>query len=566
VKLANSRIGSVGEGPIVVVLVIALLVFPTSIGVFQSAGTKVRSAGGTANDFVVPVTIGTYGNAWRGYLSFGLWQFSPVDLSPLHSYLVVMNTNGQLLYLRESNELPSYWPVKYIAEDTLMFMGEPDSLATHFWHLSTNKTDDFPNVWGHHDIEYNPFTRTFLTLRDYIRVIDGKNVLMDHIIELDRAGDVLWSWDTYADGHIGLDDECPCNDTAGGSSGYLPGQTLIDLTHSNSLQWEFNENMSKNIIYLNMRAQNTFCKINKTTDRLDWCVGEHGSFRLYDTNGRKVQNLWYHSHDLTEIRPNVFTMFDNDYHNTTLPCPQSFNGTGLHSRLLEITVNEQNMTAQENWSWSAPSDYWTPYWGSVNVLPNGDVIGAFGSNSHYVPNSAGASVVEVNPNGKVVRTYIFPYGWGIYRVEPIGIQTSADYDGLTHTSDFNITLRTHNELGGVGGIYYRINNGTTESVSVDGEPQITTVGANNTLEFWSVDKAGIEETPHNMLTGIKLARSAPNSEVGIPADKGLTEVTVILATAVVLMLVTFLYLRRIGRSEKKHRTMRTPVTAMLAAP
>jgi len=312
---------------ILTVLLISFFGFPRNAsGVELPKGTAYTGVA-NSNGFTVPVTIQTTGNAWNGYLAFGLWQFSPIDLSPRHSYLVVMTTNGQLLYLRESNDIPSYWPVKYIKEDTLMFMGEPDSLSTHFWNMKTNKTVDLMNVWGHHDIVYNPITDTFLTLRDYIRVIDGKNVLMDNVDELDTQGNILWSWDTYANGHFSLNDECPCNDTSGGSSGYLPGQVLIDLTHSNSLQWDF----KTNIIYLNMRAQDTFCKIDKTTTRTIWCLGEHGNFTLYNLNGQKVSSLWYHSHDVQEVAPDIFTMFDNDYHNTTLPCPQTFNGTGLHS-------------------------------------------------------------------------------------------------------------------------------------------------------------------------------------------------------------------------------------------
>jgi hypothetical protein len=526
---------------------IALLSFSrSSIGAQPSNGAvhSVDSASGT---FVVPVKIDTTGEAWNGYLAFGLWQYNSTNLSPLHGYLVVMTTSGQLLYLRRSNDLPSYWPVKYTSQDTLMFMGEPDSMATHFWHMAANKTDDFMNVWGHHDIEYNLVTHTFHTLRDYIRTIAGKNVLMDRIVELSAAGVVLWTWDTYADGHFSLNDECPCNDTAGSSSGYLAGPTLIDLTHSNSLQWD----ISENIIYLNMRALNTFCKIDKTTSQVIWCIGQHGDFALYNAKGKKVPSLWYHAHDVREVQPGVFSMFDNEYHNTTLPCEQNFNGTGLHSRMLEITVSEQNMTAHESWSWSAPSAYWTPYWGSVNVLPNADMIAAFGSQSHYVPNSVGAELVEVNLKGEVVRTYTFPYGWGIYRIEPIGLQTVADYDGTTHTGDFKINLSTLNGLGGIKDIYYRINNGTTKSVQVDGQPEITTEGANNTLEYWSVDNTGIEETPHRILTGIRLIESTTSAlDTNSPLNNGWTEFAIIFSIAIVLVLGATVYSRKIRRHRK----------------
>jgi hypothetical protein len=447
-------------------------------------------------------------------LAFGLWQYDPSDLSPVGSYLVVMTTNGQLLYLRRSSDTTSYWPIKNVSSDTFMYMGEPDSLATHFWNVKTNKTVDFPKVWGHHDIEFNPQTGTFLTLRDYVTEIDGHTVLMDKIVELDHTGAVLWSWDTYDDGHFSLKDECPCNDTTGGLSGYLPGQVMIDLTHSNTVQWVFD----KNIIYFNMRALNTFCKIDKTTHQTVWCLGEHGNFALYDVNGNKVPSLWYHSHDVHEVRPNVFLMFDNDYHNATKPCQQIFNGTGSHSRMLEISVDENSMTARTIWSWTAPSEYWTPYWGGADILPNGNIIGTFGSQSHYVPNSLGAEIAEVNPKGEVVRNYTFPYGWGIYRITPISLQTLNDYDGELHTSDFNINLSTVNDLGGLANIYYRINNGQTENVNSIGQPFITTEGAKSTLEYWAVDNMGIEEKPHRLLTGIKLEKSPITVLMSFPSN------------------------------------------------
>ncbi|HXZ91067.1 MAG TPA: aryl-sulfate sulfotransferase [Candidatus Dormibacteraeota bacterium] len=506
------------------VLMIACIL--SSIVITGVAVSGVQSARPAADAFTVPVKIQTYGNAWDGYLAFGLWYFpyggSNFSLTP-DSYLVVMTTNGQVLHLRTTkgfhpvtsipgfagNINPVYAPIKYLGNDTLMFQGEPDT-ATHFWNLKTNATTDFPNVNGHHDTIYNPITGTFLTLRSYVRQIDGRNVLMDLIVELDPNGNPLWIWDTYEGGHFSLKDACLCNATA-----VVNGQTVIDLTHANSLQWDFQTNM----IYMNMRHLDTFCKINKTTNQTIWCLGRRGDFTLLGRNGKQVPSLWYHAHDVREVQPNVFSMFDDDYDNTTNPtnpCPATFEETNAHSRMLEITVNEENMTAWESWSWTAPRQDWTPYWGSVNRLPNGDWIGDFGSQSHYLPgsgigsplpNSTGAVLVEVNPRGVVVRTYTFTYGWGIYRVVPIPLQTINDYDGTPRTNDFTIKLTTLNDLGGSTNIYYKINSGPTRSVATDGQPHITTQGTNNTLEYWTVDSNGIEESPHNILTGISLLES-----------------------------------------------------------
>jgi hypothetical protein len=109
-------------------------------------------------------------------------------------------------------------------------------------------------------------------------------------------------------------------------------------------------------------------------------------------------------------------------------------------------------------------------------------------------------------------------GWGSYRVTEIGLQTNQDYDDAWHTRDFKINLSTVNDLGGLADIYYKINNGPTKSVNVNGEPIITTEGANNTLEYWSVDKAGIKETPHKILTEIKMDKGPPSISITSPPN------------------------------------------------
>jgi C1A family cysteine protease len=87
--------------------------------------------------------------------------------------------------------------------------------------------------------------------------------------------------------------------------------------------------------------------------------------------------------------------------------------------------------------------------------------------------------------------------------------TSDDSDGLWHNTDFTITLACGDDGNGIGTTYYRVNNGPVKSVAADGQPVITTEGASNILEYWSVDGAGVEELPHKMLTQIKLDKTPP---------------------------------------------------------
>ena len=343
-------------------------------------------------------------------------------------YLVVMNTNGTLEYFRQASDA-SYLAVKNIAQDTLMFQGEPGQInteTTHFWNYISNSMTDFPNVYGHHDVEYNPINNTFLNLRNYVRTVGNNQVLYDTIEEEDAAGNVLWSWDTY--NYLPLSQADPYNITT-----QINGQTVIDFTHSNAIQWDYNNS----VVYLNVRHTNTFYKINMTTGNIIWACGQFGNFTLLNETGNPVTNLWYHSHSTEMVAPNVFAMFDNDFDNITNP-------NDCHSRLIEVTLNETTMTASVTWSWEAPIQYWTPYFGKNDRLPNGDHIGVFGSQIHHFPqndqswvgNDTGAVIVEVNSTGSVVRTWTFPAGYGIYRIDEItnhsslpGVPVIPEIDG-----------------------------------------------------------------------------------------------------------------------------------------
>jgi PKD repeat protein len=91
--------------------------------------------------------------------------------------------------------------------------------------------------------------------------------------------------------------------------------------------------------------------------------------------------------------------------------------------------------------------------------------------------------------------------------------TLREYDGLWHAADFTINLTASDDLSGVAETYYRINDGPPKSVGANGQPFIATEDANNTLEYWSPDNVGNEELPHNILTGIKLDKTAPTGSI-----------------------------------------------------
>jgi parallel beta-helix repeat protein len=99
--------------------------------------------------------------------------------------------------------------------------------------------------------------------------------------------------------------------------------------------------------------------------------------------------------------------------------------------------------------------------------------------------------------------------------------TDDDYDSLWHTSDFTVTLTASDGTSGVSDTYYKVNGGVKKTVNVDGQPQITTESATNSLEYWSIDGAGNEETRHT-LTTVMLDKTVPIATITTPEGQNLT--------------------------------------------
>ena len=409
---------------------IIITVIITSIILILSSFSPIAHSE-TSSNLTIPCTVNTYGNAWNGELAF--------DISGNVDAAVVMDTNGTVLNTLESTTANG--PTYNISPNTLLIEGDPQVSdpnsawpiwTTHVWNLTSNSTEDFPNVLSEHDIQYDPVNNTFLTLQDYILPVGNNLILTDRIVQVDSSGNVLWSWDVYS--HIPFSEASQYNETD-----VVNGQTVEDFTHANSLDWDYNNS----VIYLNLRNTNTFYKIDQTTGNIMWACGEFGNFTLLGDNDQQVSSLWYGSHDVKQVAPDVFTMFDNDFDNNT-------NQDDCHSQLLEVTLNEANMTAHVDWSWEAPTQYWNTYGGATVILPNGDYLGDFGDPTHQFLqnepwnfNNTGPVFVEVNPAGQIVRTWTFPVGWYSYRVEAVtDLSTSTSTVSPTPSTPTSNTINS----------------------------------------------------------------------------------------------------------------------------
>ncbi len=192
--------------------------------------------------------------------------------------------------------------------------------------------------------------------------------------------------------------------------------------------------------------------------------------------------------------------------NATITLPA---GLTLAAEPSEKTIGTGDLAvgASANVTWTVRADSLGIY--TISVEAEGKVTG-------FVP------PLPSYPDSYNYEDRIGGFGQSIVEVvsslDEISPATSDDYNGLWHTTDFTITLTAIDDMSGVAETYYRINEGPTRTVDVDGQPLITTEGANNKLEYWSIDNAGNEELPHKILTGIKLDKTAPAGSITINND------------------------------------------------
>ncbi|MFX0122628.1 MAG: aryl-sulfate sulfotransferase [Candidatus Hodarchaeota archaeon] len=329
----------------------------------------------------VDLNITASGDYFKGYNLFELTEV-PRGGGKKNRTLLIISTEGDIFA-----EMKDYrHPTKFLTPDTVLCakdIGNKEPNAV-LWNIENNSTEIL-DFFGHHDFEWNPNNDTFFVFLKYRIEIDGVDYIYDTIEEYTKAGQLVWSLDTRT--FIPPTYLCPFHDLDNGAA---------DMTHSNSIFFDPEED----IFYYNPRNPNTFYKIDHKTGEVIWGLGEYGNFTLFDQHGKKKESLFYHAHALEKVDENTFILLDNNFHNQT-------GNVKARSRILEITINEKTMTANESWAWVAPREYFSASVCDADRLPNGNRLGTFGMNVH--PNTnLGARVVEVNDTGHIVWEMNFP--------------------------------------------------------------------------------------------------------------------------------------------------------------
>jgi hypothetical protein len=236
------------------------------------------------------------------------------------------------------------------------------------------------DVNQHHDIRVFPDTDhfTFLSIDPDCPDIDSHRVLT-----INRAsGDTTWDWR-----------HC---------ENYVPDPLFEDWSHLNSLE-PFPEG---DAILISSRHQSTLFKIDTESSAIEWMLGFPPTPYDPSDTPRLIMDeddRFYRQH-AAELQSNGnILLFDNG------------GGPREYSRVIEIAIDESEMTAELVWEYRHDPDIYAGQWGDADRLPNGNVLSVWGQQSGAEP----SHIVETTGEGEVVWELVTPNDWGIYRADRI---------------------------------------------------------------------------------------------------------------------------------------------------
>jgi hypothetical protein len=295
---------------------------------------------------------------------------------------------------------------------TIMMGGQEGYME--LWNYKTNFVESLVVPAGHHEIDYNPITDTYMVL-EYAwseEIFDGRNVVYDQLSEYNKAGELVWQWDPKI--------YFPFNSTRHMSIGL--NETFrggADWMHANSFAWD----KSNEVIYLHVRNLDTILKIDYNTKEVLWDAGRGGDFDLLNDADEEVESIFYHGHSLEMIGPNRFIIYDNDLYNASNPSTMTLENSSGNSRFLEFEIDEDNYVMKQTWSWTPhnASYYFPESGGDADRLPDGNTLGTFAGKALVLNVRDPVIIAEVTKEGDIAWEFQIPgvndtYYW-VHRVE-----------------------------------------------------------------------------------------------------------------------------------------------------
>lgn len=198
----------------------------------------------------------------------------------------------------------------------------------------------------HHDLMMNRKGNLILVTNEFKNGKPG-----DGLIELDKSGKKTWEWSTF-DVQEEID------------------PSIIDQPWINSVFIDKDNNY-----ILSLRSLNQVWKVDSSTGKVIWKIGEGGDFDM-DIDSRFLAQHFAYRRENGEL-----VLFDNG-------------GPGRpYTRVLSFELDEESLQAKTKTVLQLPSEYYSPIMGNASFLPDDNIL---------ITSSTTGTILKMDRSGKII--------------------------------------------------------------------------------------------------------------------------------------------------------------------
>lgn len=190
-----------------------------------------------------------------------------------------------------------------------------------------------------------------------------------------RTGNLLYTWDAAAPGHIPLSDSY---------AGFLPSPAPWDAYHINAIQ------LGSNGFVVTMRNTWAAYNVSTKTGAISWILGgKRSTFKL----APNASFQW--PHDIEVHADNLVTVFNDNC--CAIVGPGKLGPPNGNANALELKLNQSNKTATLVNQYSRGLT--VGFQGNAQLQPNGNVVVGWGSRPYFT---------EFSKTGQILLDAVFP--------------------------------------------------------------------------------------------------------------------------------------------------------------
>ncbi|HHO54491.1 MAG TPA: hypothetical protein ENK18_27365, partial [Deltaproteobacteria bacterium] len=230
---------------------------------------------------------------------------------------------------------------------------------------------------------------TMLSLTTHPHDVDGHAWYGVAIEKWDPASEsVVWSWDT---------------EQAVASGRLSPPRAGIESPwHANALDWV--RDPLGDAVWVSTYVSQALWRVDRSTGEITHILGARGDFELVDAAGAPLppSGWFYGQHDPEVTADGRVLLYDNGVGRPG----------GSQSRVAEYQLDLEARTATPLWSWTE-ADWWTPFIGDADYLPDGHVLINKGFIRCVTPWLFGqrSGVIELDPSAPSGPEVVWRLDW-----------------------------------------------------------------------------------------------------------------------------------------------------------